>query len=97
MKKPKDGVEEVEGEGQIIWCFISKGRADRKRPARKIYVQRADTRPQPVRDSVYSSEVSHDLSQAPTGTKIFQLTLINRPFRGLPEIVEKGLWCQQLT
>lgn len=77
MKKPKDTVEDVEGEGQIIWCFISKGRTDRKRPALKIYVQLADTRPQPIR----YSKVSHDLSPAPTGTKIFQLILIDSPFR----------------
>lgn len=53
MKKLKgnseDTVEDVEGKGQIIWCFISKGRTDRKRPALKIYAQLAGTRPRPIR------------------------------------------------
>lgn len=54
MKKPKeteDTVEDVEGKVQITWCFISKGRADRKRPALRIYVQLAGTRP--LKDSVF--------------------------------------------
>lgn len=61
MKKPRDIAEDVEGDGQIIWCFISKGRTDRKRPALKIYGQPADTRPEPMG---YSSKARHDLSQA---------------------------------
>lgn len=44
-----DTAEDVEGKEQIIWCFISKGRTDRKRPAVEIYVQLAGTRPQPLR------------------------------------------------
>lgn len=40
-----DTVEDVEGNAQIIWCFIPKGMTDRKRPAMKIYVQIAGTRP----------------------------------------------------
>lgn len=54
MKKPKETeetVEDVEGKGQITWYFISKGRADRKRPALRIYVQLAGTRP--LKDSVF--------------------------------------------
>lgn len=47
-----DTVEVVEGKGQIIWCFISKGRADRKRPAGKIYVPTAGTRPLPLRNCI---------------------------------------------
>lgn len=45
----EDTVGDVEGKGQIIWCFISKGRADRKRPALSIYVELAGTRPRPIR------------------------------------------------
>lgn len=41
MKKPKDAVKDVEGKGQIIWCLIMKGRADRKRPVLMTYVQLA--------------------------------------------------------
>lgn len=54
-KKPKeteDTVEDVEGKGKIIWCFISKGRADRKRPAVTIYVQLAGTRPR-LKDTIF--------------------------------------------
>lgn len=53
MKKLKensaDTAEDVEGKEQIIWCFIYKGRTDRKRPAVKIYVLLAGTRPRPLR------------------------------------------------
>lgn len=44
-----DTVEDVKGNRQIIWCFIPKGRTDGKRPALKIYVQTAGTRPEPRR------------------------------------------------
>lgn len=44
-----DTVEDAERKAQIIWCFISNGRADRKRPVLKIYVQMAGTRPLPLR------------------------------------------------
>lgn len=53
MKKAKgnsvDTAEDVEGKEQIIWCFISRGRSDRKRPALKIYVQLAGKRPTSIR------------------------------------------------
>lgn len=46
-QKPKETEDtvDVEGAGQIICCFISKGRADRKRPAPTIYAQLARTHP----------------------------------------------------
>ena len=46
-QKPKETEDtvDVEGARQIICRFISEGRADRKRPAVRIYVQLARTHP----------------------------------------------------
>lgn len=44
MKTEDTGGDE-EGREQIIWCFISKGRTDGKRPAVKIYVQHTPSPP----------------------------------------------------
>lgn len=51
LKETEDTAKDVEKKGQITWCFISKGRANRKRPILRIYVQLTGTHP--PRDTVF--------------------------------------------
>lgn len=80
-----DDAEDVEGKEQIIWCFISRSRTGIKKTSTGDLCATGRHTPSASK-ALCLSKVSHDSSQAPMGTKIFQITLINSLFRRLPTI-----------